>query len=361
MHALKLVCMTTLLLAALLVAQSTAASGSAQAQNKPEDDLRITRAVFGASQKSADVTPVVTRLVQQGIDEFYVASKWLNADPAPGQTKNLVVFYEYGGKPHVLTTTELSAVSMMILMEHADSTLRRRPSATAGTGVFILHAYYGQGRNFQEVTTLAREMTRPSGAALVLSDSVMKLRPTPANEALIVTYFYRGTRNTWVGWPGSKISHTALGAHAEAGGQARTYLHSPPAWLQDGQPEAALAAGGGRASRRELAIFQLLRAVAELEAIPAGERTENVTTALASAKTAVTEAQVNIGYEYPPADSPRPQAAQVSNATHISNAVRSLTGALTELNLANPGRGRGAAASMTRLTAAINAALTAIR
>ena len=102
-------------------------------------------------------------------------------------------------------------------------------------------------------------------------------------------------------------------------------------------------------------------AIAELEAIPSRERSERMTSAIAATKRALADAQLSIAYVYPPANSPRPEAANAATAIHITNAVSSLTTALNELNAANPGRGRGAAATNTRIFAAINEALAALR
>src|SRR5687768_13831617 len=89
------------------------------AQDGPPVEIRVTSAIYGAAQGSADVTPVVTRLVKPELTEFYAAPMWLEVDPAVGQTKQLVVFYEYRGEPRVLTTAEPGAVSYAILVERA--------------------------------------------------------------------------------------------------------------------------------------------------------------------------------------------------------------------------------------------------
>ncbi len=351
----------TLLFATALVAQGIIPTGVIQTQDRPAGDVRITRAVFGAAQRSVDVTPVVTRLTQPGIDEFYTTPRWLEVDPAIGQTKNLVIFYEYRGAPHVLTTTELAAVSHAILIEHADPVLRPRPINTAA-GVVIIHAYYGQGRNFQDVTTRANQIIRQADGPIVVSDSAMMVLPTTVTESLIITYSYRGTRNTWFAWSGGSVSYAALVAFAEAGGQSQRYSSVPPVWLA--AADSARAAGAdpnlGRAPRREVAITELLKAITEIEAIPARGRPERATNALAATRRALADAQVNIGYLYPPANSPRPEAPDASIAIHISNAVQSVTTAVEQLSGASPGRGR-ANATLNRTIAAINEALAALR
>jgi hypothetical protein len=117
-----------------------------------------------------------------------------------------------------------------------------------------------------------------------------------------------------------------------------------------------------------------LRALAELEAASRLDAGAAANTALAATKVAVTAAQENIGYPYPPATSSPPKTQGTSAAANLSNAVRSLMTARDQLTAANagpgpgPARGRGraaanaaAAAAMTRCLAAISEALAALR
>ncbi len=354
------------LLAVALIAQSFATFDVAQAQNTQPADVHITRAVYGATRGSADVTAAVTLLARPGLDEFYATPRWLGVDPAVGVMKDLVIFYEYRGEPHVLTMQELGAVSHTILVERADPATRRRPiAAGADTGVVILRAYYGEGREFQEVTNLTRQAIRQAGDPIFIGATMMRQSPSP-DDNLIITYSYQGIRNTWSAWSGARISYGALAAYAKSEGQAHRYSDAPPAWLQSAQPSppgarGTAGPGSGPAPRREAGIFELVKAVAELEAIAANERSPAVTSALTSTKKALADAQENIGYPYPPASSPPPQAQGSSTADHLSNTVRSLRAALDQLNAANAGRGRGAAASMTQCKAEINESLATLR
>jgi hypothetical protein len=135
--------------------------------------------------------------------------------------------------------------------------------------------------------------------------------------------------------------------------------------VQPAPPPAASDARGrrGRAAvpRRELAIDDLLLAVVELEAIDARDRPGAVATALAATKNAVADAQVNLGYPYPPAGTPRPDAAKGSTTVHRAIAGQSLKAALAHFSEANPARGRAAQVAMTRCLAEINEALAALR
>jgi hypothetical protein len=363
--------MIKLLLAAALVAQGIATSANAQArgraQNRAAGDIRITRAVYGAKQGSADVTPVVTSLAQPGLDEFYAAPRWLELDPAVNQGKHLVIFYEYRGEPRVLTTTEFGAVSHTILIEHADPETRRQAVANdTSRAVALVHAYYGWGRTFQDVTTRVSQIIRPASGPVIVSDSAMMLRPTQVGETLIITYSYRGARNTLTVRSGERVTYEALASYAENGGHAQGYSASPPAWLQDATPAVARAPGNpgpgsGRAGRRELGIVELLKASAELEEIGGRDKTAAVIKALAATKSALADAQLEIGYPYPPPTEPRPKALGPSTVARLANAARSLTAALDYFSAANPGRGRAAGATKARTIAAINEALAALR
>jgi hypothetical protein len=77
------------LLAAMLVAYGLGNPAAPAAQAKPPDDIRITSAIFGMRDGSADVTPMVVHLSKPGLEEFYAAPFWLEVDPVVGQNKTL--------------------------------------------------------------------------------------------------------------------------------------------------------------------------------------------------------------------------------------------------------------------------------
>src|ERR1043166_6957625 len=200
--------MKTPLLVAALLTQGIAITNGVQAQARPVGDIHVTRAIYGADQGSADVTPVVTELAQPGRDEFYVAPKWLEVDPAVGQAKELVISYEYRGSPHVLTLPEFTAASHTILVEHADPAARRQPMPGDST-IVVARALYGQNRIFSDVTTRANQLIRRGGEAFVISDTTFLPRATVGNKVLMITYSYRGIRTTWTGWVGRRVSYAA--------------------------------------------------------------------------------------------------------------------------------------------------------
>jgi hypothetical protein len=314
----------------------------------PAQDLRITSAIYGSAAGSADVTPVVRALARADLDEFYAAPHWLQVDPAVGQTKELVVTYDYRGTSHVLTTPEPGPVSYRILVEEADPTLRPTPGSPGpGDAISVVTAYYGSGANFTLVTRRVGELLRPESGTFVVDAPMVGVRTGPANALLIVTYVFRGIRDTTVAWRGSRLSHDIVarsGAAAARNERSRVL----PAWFASARPDSprvpgTSGPGTGRAPRRELGISELLKAAAELRAIPPEDRSAALNRALTSTEAALADAQRDIGYPYPPPTAPPPQAAEGTAAVHISVAARALRTALTQFSAATPGRrgGRG--------------------
>jgi hypothetical protein len=83
----------------------------------------------------------------------------------------------------------------------------------------------------------------------------------------------------------------------------------------------------------------LIKAVAELQAIPTGERTAAHARATSLTERALANAQRNIGYPFPAPGSPAVEARGTSTGERVANATASLTRALNNLGAAGPGRG----------------------
>jgi hypothetical protein len=99
----------------------------------------------------------------------------------------------------------------------------------------------------------------------------------------------------------------------------------------------------------------LIKAVAELQAIPAGERSPAQTRALTLTESALANAQRNIGYPFPAPGSPLAEARGTSTGERVANATASLTRALNNLGAAGPGR---AVVFLRRSLSEIETALT---
>jgi hypothetical protein len=305
---------------------------------------------------SADVTPMVVHLTKPGLEEFYAAPFWLEVDPVVGQNKTLVVFFEYRGEPHVVSTSEPGAMSHAILVEHASPATPRPPVGDAANALVILNAFYGRGRTYAPATSRVRELIRADAEPFVVDDAVMEMRPTAAANVLVVTYAYQGRRQTLIAWRGERLSYARLVAGVQPAGSGEPHTDIPPAWIKDARPYPPRQPGNrgpgvGRAPRRELAISELRQALAELQAIPSDDLVDAVTRAVALTTSALANAERNLSYPFP---SPPAEARRGSTADHLAGATMSLSRALTQLSGAGPGRG---AAFLTSALADIKAAL----
>jgi hypothetical protein len=349
-----------MLLATVLVTQAVGHPATPTTQTTPMDDLRITSAIFGTREGSADVTPIVVSLTQPGLDEFYAAPYWLEVDPVVGQNKTLVVSFEYLGTPHVVSVTEPAAVSRAMLREHTGFRPMGPGVVPDGKGPVVLSAFYGRGRTYAPAVARVRELLRAGSEPFVVDDVVMEMRPTAAANVLVMTYEYRGRHHSLVAWQGERIGVDRLMAHAARAVEA--HADAVPAWVKDARPDpprepGTPGPGVGRAPRREVAISELMKALAELEAIPVTDRRDVVARAIPLTRSALANAQRNIGYPFPlPGTSPfvpRPGSA----AEHVAGAKASLTRALGQLSAAGPGRG---SAFLARALDEIKAALAAL-
>jgi hypothetical protein len=326
------------------------------AQNASVTDIRITRAIFGAAQGSADVTPVVTRLVAPGASGLYAAPQWLEVGPASGQTKELVVFYEYRGAPHVLTVTEPYPLTHEILAAHANPSARSSPPAGGGP-LAVVEAHYGMGRTFSPVTARVSDLIRPDAPPSLIDDGTFGMTAVPQGRVLIVTYTFGGDRHTAVMWRGTRLSYEDLERRASAGNGPGTYTDRVPEWLSTARPDpprqpGVPEPGAGLSPRRELGIAELLKGLAELRAIAPLERTAGVSLAIAETERAIGTITREMSYPFPvPGASPY-QPLNDSTAIHIAKAMASLNSATTHL---------GAAATGRRGNPPLSASLAAIR
>jgi hypothetical protein len=191
----------------------------------------------------------------------------------------------------------------------------------------------------------------------VVDDVVLELRPTAGANVLAITYVYEGRRYSLAAWRGQRVDAGRLVRHAAISGAERT---PPPEWVKTARPDPPLppgtpGPGSGRAPRREIAIAELIKAVAELQAIPTGERTAAQTRATSLTQSALANAQRNIGYPFPAPGSPAVEARGASTDERVAIATTALHRALNNLGAAGPGRG---VVFLRRSLSEIEAALT---
>jgi len=317
---------------------------AAPIEASPKDSVRVLSAIYGANGGSADVTPVVTKAIRSGTDAFYAAPYWLEVDPAPGQTKSLVVFYENQCEEHVFAATEPYPVSQKII---AASMAPGQFPASANTdqNLTIVRAFYGLGSKFTEITPRLRQLIGPDAPPIMVDDAT--LDRGNGSKVLIVTYTYKGAQVTMVALGGSRLSYFNLVSNAEDALKFGLRTPELPEWLASAQPDpprdpGTLGPGAGQGPHKEVGIVNLLKAIAELEAIDTGARSEalRINDVTSKLKQVTAEVQTNMGYAYPPA-SDKPIVPFLRSATtevRLQNAIRFVTLAVAQLNAANPGK-----------------------
>jgi hypothetical protein len=308
-----------------------------------DEKLRITSAIYGATPGSADVTPLVTKWVKPGLDQFYAAPKWMEVDPANGQTKNLVISYLYDCEDHTFSIEEPGAVSYAILAEHADPGAQPAPPASSNDDVTILAAHWGMGNQFANVTPRVRQLLS-TGDPFTVDDAILNANRSTGGKVLLVTYAYQGERKTVYFWRNSQVGSGMMIANTDTSAYAPRSSSQAPPWFADADPFAPREPGDpgpgfGRSPRKELGIAALLKAIAELKAFTTEERNRDILTVTSLAQQALSDAQANIGYPYPPPAS-KPIIGPLSPASkseRVENASRALKLALDQLTSANPG------------------------
>ena len=309
----------------------------------PDGKLRIISAIYGASAGSADVTPLVTKRAQPGMDDFYAAPKWMEVDPANGQTKNLVISYLYDCEDYILSIEEPGPISYDRLVQHANPAARLPLPGSRNDDVTVVAAHWGMGNQFTNVTPRVRQLLS-TGDSFIADDAILNVNRSTGGRVLLITYTYQGERKTVYFWRNGQVSPSMLIANAATGvNTPRTSSQTPP-WFTDADPFAPRDPGDpgpgiGRSPRKELGIAALLKAIAELKAFTTEERNRDILTATSLAQQALNDAQGNIGYSYPVPGS-KSVVGPLRPATksgRVENAYRALKLALEQLTSANPG------------------------
>jgi len=302
------------------------------------DDLQIISAIFGAAAGAADVTPMVKKSIRPGLNEVYAAPRWFEVDPAIGHTKQLIVSYLYGCVEHTFSTIEPTPISYAILAEHANPSLRT--FVPEKDEIRIQAAYWGLGNQFQDVTP--RVLRLFDAGDFEVSDEILNLASNNGDKVLIVTYSYQEQRSTSVIFKGTPVRRAGLIADADSPAWRNDGI---PEWLTDVQPipphePGDPGPGFGRQSKRELAIANLMYALAELRAIAGEERTSGIVTIISITEQALADAKLNIAYTYPRVSSAPivgPVRPALSTPVRLENATRAIKAALQQLTTAGGG------------------------
>jgi hypothetical protein len=307
--------------------------------------VNILSAIYGATDGAADVTPIVRKWMKPDAGDLYTAPRWLEVDPAVSNLKNLVISYLYQCEEHRLTVIEPWPVNYSVLVEHADPGLRPAPAAAASAEIKVVEAYYGTGTRYQAVTPRVRELLA-AGSPVQIEDAALNVAVNAGVKHLIVTYSYKGIPSAFAAFNGRELSNAQLVNNAEAE-MLRTRMSEAPPWLKEADPFGPREPGDpgpgfGQSVRRELAIANLIKAIAQLKALAPEDTTRAVLHITALIQQALADAQAEMNYRYPSATG-APIVSPVRPASKddlMGNAIRSLKIALTSLANANPGQGQ---------------------
>ena len=183
-------------------------------------DIQILSAIFGATEGSADVTPIVSKWVKPELDGLYAVPKWLEGRSCNSTAQESGdISYLYQCKEHLLSVNEAEAISYAVLAEQRDPRLRPLPASTTLPGadeLNIVVAYYGTGTQYNAVTARARELLRTGSQEFIIDDAIFNTNVNNTFRQLIVTYLYKGNRYTFSSAKGAPISYDTLVAFAES-------------------------------------------------------------------------------------------------------------------------------------------------
>jgi hypothetical protein len=156
--------------------------------------LTILRAIYGAGNRTVDVTNLVQGRVQNNVLEFDVTGTQLG-DPAPGTLKELVVTYQYAG-----LTREARAGDGQRLRLPVDTIAPQtatQPAPTATAGLRIVSALYAAGSRVMDVTSLISSRVAADRLSVPVDNNTMGGDPQRgAAKVLTIVYEWNGQRFT---------------------------------------------------------------------------------------------------------------------------------------------------------------------
>ncbi len=230
------------------------------------DQLKILSAKFGAAGQEADVTATVAALLGSEPNEFFVAEKWLEVDPAPGLRKALAIAYEYNGRAYTFTAAENESVSRALLVERAlgrtlpgsiptwnyahdrkeaegpgwswvapggrpsaetaQTIFKQRSITTAPRNISLVSAYFGLGGHFADVTPLVANLFSQPAGAFAINPDTFKTDPAPGMlKFLLITYTLDGVRQHFTAGENSQLSRETLLEDATLGADTYARLY----------------------------------------------------------------------------------------------------------------------------------------
>jgi hypothetical protein len=150
--------------------------------------IKITKATYGAGSKTVDVKAAVSSNIKEGELNLVVTPDSLGVeDPAPGQTKQLIVSYTINnGDTNVKSAYDNEAIIISA------------PPAKIASGLDIKKAQYGYPGNMTDVTDAIRNYIKDGLIKLKVSPSTLGIPdPNPNKQKVLeVDYTLNGAKNS---------------------------------------------------------------------------------------------------------------------------------------------------------------------
>ena len=148
-----------------------------------QSNLQITRARYGAGNRTSDVTSRLNSQIQGDQLNFQVNNDSMGGDPAPGQAKTLTVQYALDGQTNQVVINE-------------GDTLRLPFDSTSQSNLQITRARYGAGNRTSDVTSRLNSQIQGDQLNLQVNSDSMGGDPAPGQaKTLTVQYALNGQTN----------------------------------------------------------------------------------------------------------------------------------------------------------------------
>jgi hypothetical protein len=145
--------------------------------------LQILRGVYGAYNRSVDVTNRLNSEIRGGQLNLRVTNDTMGGDPAPGRSKTLTVQYRYNGRQSEVTVNEGNDLSLP-------------DGNTTSSGLQILRGVYGAYSQSVDVTNRLNSEIRRGQLNLQVTNDTMGGDPAPdQRKTLRVQYRYNGRQS----------------------------------------------------------------------------------------------------------------------------------------------------------------------
>jgi hypothetical protein len=157
--------------------------------NSYGDGLRITRAIYGAGNRTWDVTDRLNSQIRNNQLSMQVSNEAMGGDPSPNQSKTLNVQYSYNGNSAQSIINEGNYLSL------PGGESYDRDSSYNDRTLQISRAQYGAGNRMADVTSRLNSQVRNGQLSMRVTNDTMGGDPSPnRDKTLTVQYLYAGNR-----------------------------------------------------------------------------------------------------------------------------------------------------------------------